>query len=129
LKPDIQVSSHIALLWANSEILKHYKAGNTDEAANLAGMYRLVTPVSSAVVLENKQQYKDAGLDVPEYKAGKDYDFKDAAKSKDAVKSKDVGGSSGVPEPATLWLMLIGIILAGIWKMRKNGSVTDKRLS
>ena len=123
LKPDVQTSSHIALLWANSEILTYYKAGNTDEAVNLASRYRLVTPVSSAVVLENKQQYKDAGLEVPEYKPGKDYDFNDIV-----MEDKNIGGSA-VPEPATLWLLFIGIVLAGIWKMWKNRSVTDKRLS
>jgi hypothetical protein len=111
LKPDVQASSHIALLWANTEIAKHYKDGNTDEAVNLASRYRLVTPVSSAVVLENKQQYKDAGIEVPEYKPGKDYEFNDNIGSKDAM-----GG--GVPEPATLWLMVIGIILIAIWKIR-----------
>jgi len=119
----VQTSSHIALLWANSEILTYYKAGNTDEAVNLASRYRLVTPVSSAVVLENKQQYKDAGLEVPEYKPGKDYDFNDIV-----MEDKNIGGSA-VPEPATLWLLFIGIVLAGIWKMWKNRSVTDKRLS
>ena len=50
----------------------------------LASAYRVVTPVSGAVVLENAKQYLDAGLSAPE--------------------------AAAVPEPATLILFLIGAL-------------------
>jgi hypothetical protein len=56
-------SDHIARLWANERVLELMRAGgNRADAVALATQYRLVTPVSGAVVLENKQQYDAARL-------------------------------------------------------------------
>ena len=57
-------SDHIARLWANERVLELMRNGSGDraEAVALAARYRLVTPVSGAVVLENKQQYEAAQL-------------------------------------------------------------------
>jgi len=56
-------SDHIARLWANERVLELMRAkGNRADAVALAAQYRLVTPVSGAVVLENKQQYDAARL-------------------------------------------------------------------
>jgi len=56
-------SDHIARLWANERVLELMRAkSNRTDAVALAAQYRLVTPVSGAVVLENKQQYDAARL-------------------------------------------------------------------
>jgi hypothetical protein len=56
-------SDHIARLWANDRVLELMRTGgNRADAVALAARYRLVTPVSGAVVLESKQQYDAARL-------------------------------------------------------------------
>jgi hypothetical protein len=56
-------SDHIARLWANDRVLDLMRTGgNRADAVALATQYRLVTPVSGAVVLQNKQQYEAAQL-------------------------------------------------------------------
>jgi hypothetical protein len=56
-------SDHIARLWANERVLELMRGrGDRAEAVALATRYRLVTPVSGAVVLETKQQYEAAQL-------------------------------------------------------------------
>ena len=56
-------SDHIARLWANERVLELMRTGgNRVDAVTLASQYHLVTPVSGAVVLENKQQYDAARL-------------------------------------------------------------------
>jgi hypothetical protein len=58
-------SDHIARLWANDQVLDLMRtnpAGNRAAAVSLATQYRLVTPVSGAVVLETKQQYEESRL-------------------------------------------------------------------
>jgi len=60
-----QGSDHIARLWASERVLELMRAnpsGNCSAAVALATEYRLVTPVSGAVVLETKQQYDEASL-------------------------------------------------------------------
>lgn len=61
-----ETSAHLAKLWANDEIerLTDAKEKNgAEDAVKLAALYRLVTPVSGAVVLETKEQYQRAGLE------------------------------------------------------------------
>lgn len=67
-KPDPALtkgSDHIVRLWAKDRILhlmgENQKA-NRQQAVDLAVQYRLVTPVSGAVVLETKQQYDESRL-------------------------------------------------------------------
>ena len=56
-------SDHIARLWANERVLELMRSrGDRAEAVALATRYRLVTPVSGAVVLETKQQYDESRL-------------------------------------------------------------------
>jgi hypothetical protein len=56
-------SDHVARLWANDRVLELMRTGgNRADAVTLASQYHLVTPVSGAVVLENKQQYDAARL-------------------------------------------------------------------
>ncbi|MDM8553674.1 VIT domain-containing protein [Desulfococcaceae bacterium HSG7] len=96
-------SSHLARLWAYNEILRLYPSkAKIDQAIQLAVNYQLVTPISGAVVLETERQYKEAGLE--------------------PGNPSDVPQISSIPEPATLWLMAIGIIIMlGIsYKKRKK---------
>ena len=65
---DSSVSAHPHLnrLYAGEEILKLLAKGSKDSrarATTLGTTYRLVTPVTGAVVLETKQQYAEAGLE------------------------------------------------------------------
>lgn len=82
-----RTSDHLARLWAHDEITAWLAKGSAnalEEATAMASAYRLVTPVSGAVVLENDAQYAAAGL--------------------------EPGASAtvpGVPEPETVWLVLI----------------------
>ena len=58
-------SDHIARLWASDRVLELMRAdptGNRAAAVALATQYRLVTPVSGAVVLETQQQYDESRL-------------------------------------------------------------------
>jgi hypothetical protein len=60
-----RASDHLARLWAFDEIQRLSLAAgpkSRERAVDLARSYQLVTPMSGAVVLENQQQYKQAGL-------------------------------------------------------------------
>jgi hypothetical protein len=76
------------------------------EAGKFAAKHRLVTPLSSAVVLETKQQYKEHGLD-------------------DGTGEQEVSAVS--PEPGTLGLMAFGA-LAGARFWRRRFRHTARRL-
>lgn len=54
---------YLAKLWAADETQRLIEAHQSGDAANLAIRFRVVTPVSGAVVLETREQYKAAGLD------------------------------------------------------------------
>lgn len=92
-------SPHIARLWALDDVKRVCRMGDSrllPEISRFAALYQIVTSVSGAVVLENEQQYKDAGL-----------------------KSVDPSSiPSTVPEPAT-WVVLTAGILALIGFRRK----------
>jgi hypothetical protein len=54
-------SDHVARLWARDrviELMRTNPAANRAAAVALAAEYQLVTPVSGAVVLENRQQFE-----------------------------------------------------------------------
>jgi hypothetical protein len=91
-------SEHIARLWARDRVLTLMSENemNRDAAVALATEYRLVTPVSGAVVLETQQQYDDSRL-TPSTKA--------------AVPT--------VPEPEE-WALIILSALAFLWLMRRR---------
>ena len=55
-------SRHLARLWGFDEVQRLLRARQREQAVQVAGTYQLVTPVSGAVVLENKQQFDQAGL-------------------------------------------------------------------
>jgi hypothetical protein len=63
-----KTSDHLVRLWANDRIMKLYYSGTKEgraQAVRIAQQYRLVTPVSGAVVLETDADYVRAGLKSP----------------------------------------------------------------
>jgi hypothetical protein len=59
-------SGHLARLWAYDQVtrlLTGREKDSVETATKLAAEYRLVTPVTGAVVLETEQQYRAAGLE------------------------------------------------------------------
>jgi hypothetical protein len=61
-----ETSSHLARLWAYDEVMRLVSLKGKmppNGAILVAANYHIVTPVSGAVVLENRQQYAAAGLD------------------------------------------------------------------
>lgn len=59
---DRMVSAQVTCLWAREEVAKLIAGGQHHEASVLGTYYRLVTPVTGAVVLEDPREYKVRGL-------------------------------------------------------------------
>jgi hypothetical protein len=91
-------STHVEKLWAHEEIsaLLDGAPANRERAVALAAQYRIVTPVSGAVVLETDQDYVNAGLTPP-----------------------DAGSVPTIPEPET-WALLIVACLAFAWALHRR---------
>jgi hypothetical protein len=87
-------SRHLVRLWAHDRVMDDFASGDKlrIEAATAMGLrYSLVTPLTGAVVLENQQQYRDAGLEpVPP------------------------GSVPTVPEPE-IWAMIIIALFLIVW--------------
>ena len=81
-------SRHIERLWAAQEVDALRASKRVSEAIRLASKQQLVTPVTGAVVLETIEQYKEMGL---------------TPVMVDTV--------PGIPEPSTIVLMLLGILV------------------
>lgn len=95
-------SSHVVRLWARDEVLRLAASRNEadkDKAVGMANRYQLVTPVSGAVVLETKEQFKAAGLE-------------------------PVSASSvpTVPEPETWMLMAVGLAVVLVVVLRRRAA-------
>ncbi|MES2463889.1 MAG: VIT domain-containing protein [Armatimonadota bacterium] len=97
--------------WYESNTLADPKALDLRiEAGRPAAKARLVTPLSSAVVLETKEQYKKAGLDEEENASEGDKDAK--------PKTDNISAS---PEPGSLLLFGIGLAAAArVWCRRRR---------
>lgn len=61
--PAATASRHLVRLWAKEESGRLVSARDTTAAVSLASRWQLVTPVSGAVVLETKEQFKAHGLE------------------------------------------------------------------
>lgn len=92
----VRGSDHIARLWARDRILQLMSAAepNRADAVALASEYKLVTPVSGAVVLETQQQYEESRL----------------------LPTSELGVPT-VPEPEE-WALIILAAIAFLWLMR-----------
>ena len=91
-------SGHLVRLWARDQVTQLRRHRKTTEAVALAGLWQLVTPVSGAVVLETKAQYKAAGLTPV-----------------DPLTTPAI-----VPEPETWALMALGTALIAVWHRRRQ---------
>ena len=58
-----ETSGHLARLWALGQVRELIRGSQREAAVALAADYRLVTPVTGAVVLESREQYEAAGLE------------------------------------------------------------------
>lgn len=59
----VVTAPYLSALWAAEESARLIAAQRPADASKLATHFRIVTPVSGAVVLESAEQYKRAGLD------------------------------------------------------------------
>ena len=97
-----RVWSHLARYAAFEKVLADFKGSHRSEndLAAHAARYQIVTPVSSAVVLETKQQYDRAGLK--------------------PVDPSTTPGIPAVPEPGSSWLVMIALALATFARRRRT---------
>ncbi len=97
-----ETSSHLARLWAHDEterLLSADKTKNMEAAIQLAAHYQIVTQITGAVVLETKQQFKDAGLEPVE-----------------------PGSVPTIPEPE-FWALLVVVIALIVWQLKRQGMI------
>lgn len=66
---DREISSQLTSLWANGEVARLLALGEGDRALALAVKYRLVTPITGAVVLENAADYEAFKLNPGKFKS------------------------------------------------------------
>ncbi|MBC8102651.1 MAG: PEP-CTERM sorting domain-containing protein [Cytophagales bacterium] len=110
-----QATKTVAGWYASNTLAEPQALDLRIEAGRPAAKAHLVTPLSSAVVLETKEQYQKHGLDDEE----EDKDTKKDGKPK----NDEVTAS---PEPGTLLLFAAGLTVAGIgaWRRRRSGSLS-----
>lgn len=94
-----QASLHLEKIWANENVYKLLENNLQNDAIKIASKYHIVTPVSGAVVLENKKQYKDNNLN--------------------PVKTSEV---PTVPEPEE-WVLIISVALFMIYTLLKRNNI------
>lgn len=105
----------VAALWAAQEVrnrLASTKPTAQSEARDFAAGWHIVTPVSSAVVLENQRQYLEAGL--------KQVD-ESTVPHIDGDPKPVAANIPAVPEPEH-WMLLaaaVAIVLAALWMRRR----------
>lgn len=92
-----ETSAHLMRIWAKDEVDRKVAVGQTQAATTLALANKIVTPVTGAVVLENRAQYQAAGL-TPE----------------------ESGRVPTIPEPGETMLMIItfAFLLGKRWRRR-----------
>lgn len=102
----------LGVLWAAGRVRELMLGGHPvrlKEAKEFATGWQIVTPVSSAVVLESKEQYTEAGL-TP------------VGESSVPVAMDSV---PGVPEPSQVILLVVVFVIAGLavgWRFRKEAN-------
>lgn len=102
------ISSQLTSLWAYNETLTLLQNDKPKDAVKLAARYRLVTPVTGAVVLETNADYKKQGIDQnnPDNNAT------------DSAPPFQIGAA---PEPEEYALMLVALMVVA-WQIWRNKS-------
>ncbi len=133
---DFPTASRMSTLWAAAEARKCAALNEWETAAQLGTAYRVVTPASGAVVLENNDDYSYTGLKRSFYnvvpataKAGNPHARK--AKSVDAaLESNARRNEKGVIDPHTMaWLpgqpplVITGNAVAPVLQGATNGTI------
>ena len=104
------ISDELVSLWAFNETKSLLRRGHESEAIKLASRYRLVTPVTGAVVLETKADYKRNGIDP---------DNPDKNASAPAFNM----GAAPEPEENLLIAVALTFIAWQIWKKRLQSTL------
>ncbi|MGI6494801.1 MAG: VIT domain-containing protein [Kiritimatiellia bacterium] len=95
-----EAGEHLVRQWTVEEVRRRLVSGDAvqrEEARRLALAWHLVTPVSSAVVLETQQQYQEAGLE--------------------PVEASSV---PTVPEPSFWISILLALAVLAAWRLRER---------
>jgi hypothetical protein len=99
-----RTTDHLARLLVKATVEERILAGRLQEAIDLASEFRLVTPVTGAVVLETQRDYEAAGLEA-------------VAPSSVPTVTDPIPSA---PEPEVLWLALVaGLALLVIGARRR----------
>ena len=116
-------SSHNELikLWAADQVYDALMKNERDKATKAAVTYRVVTPVSGAVVLETRQQFKDYGL-----KQGDDPTTKQTGKNGEPV-FQEAADVPSVPEPE-MWLMIFVVGMLLLMQNRRLKQMVGSRI-
>jgi hypothetical protein len=101
-----ETSRHLARIAANERVFELMRAGEHEDAVELASTYQIVTPVSAAIVLETQTQYDEFGLE----------------------KSNGEGVPS-IPEPHEWALIIIAVALLGGAMLRKQKEQQNQQLA
>ncbi len=117
----LNIYEALAKLWAADETKRLVRENRRQEAAQTAIEYRVVTPVSGAVVLETTRDYANAGLtpgdeqNVKATKSAKPTTFSEPAET-------DV---FAVPEPE-MWMLLLVVLAIVAHSLRRKGLLVWK---
>lgn len=65
---DKSASAQVTCLWARDEAARLMSVGEGHQAKMIGAKYRIVTPLTGAVILQSVEEYKRAGLDPGQYK-------------------------------------------------------------
>jgi hypothetical protein len=96
---DDHAAFRLSYLWAKEEINRLIADNDRSQAVELATIYRVVSPVSGAVVLERQSDYDYNGLDRNRYKSTS-YVSRDKQQSaQDAYRATDDGFEAQLREP------------------------------
>ena len=93
---DAGAAARLTCLWASDEVTRRLESGPYNAAQSLAVQYRLVTPASGAVVLENARDYAAKGLNPGAYVDAPDHSPPPAI-SATIAPVQTFGGLAGAP--------------------------------
>jgi hypothetical protein len=67
---DKALSAQVTCLWARDEVARLMSISEGHQAKLIGAKYRIVSPVTGAVILQTLEEYKSAGLDPGQYRDG-----------------------------------------------------------